>query len=45
MKHYLGDEIKKNEIDRNLNICGEERCSQDFGGKTYEKETTLNTQA
>jgi hypothetical protein len=28
-----------------MNICGKERCSQGFGGKTCEKETTLNTQA
>jgi hypothetical protein len=41
----LGDEIKKNGIGRKLNICGEERYSQGFGGKTCEKETTLNAQA
>jgi hypothetical protein len=40
----LVDEIKKNEIDRKMNICGE-RCSHGFGGKTCEKQTTLNTQA
>ena len=43
-KFYLGDQIKKNEMDVTCSMCGgEERCFQGFGGETSEKETTWMT--
>jgi hypothetical protein len=44
--HYAGNRIEKNEMGA---VCsttgGEERCIQDFGAETGEKETTGNTLA
>jgi len=43
---YLDDQIKKNEMDGACSTYGgEERCIQGFGGKTWRKETTWETQA
>jgi hypothetical protein len=38
-KYYSGDQIKKNEMDRECSMYGGEvRCIQDFGGETWENE-------
>ena len=43
-KFYLGDQIKKNEMDVACSMCGgEERCFQGFGGEMSGKETTWMT--
>jgi hypothetical protein len=35
MKYHLGDQIKKNEMGRAFGTYGgQERCIEDFGGKT-----------
>jgi hypothetical protein len=47
LTHYSwGDKIEKNEMDGECSAYGgEERCMQGFGGETWGKETTWETQA
>jgi hypothetical protein len=33
-KYYVGDQIKKNEVDGACMYGGKERCIQNFGGET-----------
>jgi hypothetical protein len=45
-KYFSGNQIKKTEMGRACSTYGgEERCVQSFGGKNWEKEATLRTQA
>ena len=42
---YSGDQIQKNEMGGSCSTYrGEKRCIQDFGGETFGKEDTWNTQ-
>jgi hypothetical protein len=43
-QYYLGDQIKKNEMGWACDTYGgEERCIQDFGGKTLGTQTYVKT--
>jgi hypothetical protein len=45
-KYYLGNQIEKNEMGAARSTYGgKERCIQDFGGDTWGKATTWETQA